>query len=302
MRDGCAARSRASTESTAGTASRARRWLLVEHGGPWGADVLRDGTLPAWQGSLLRRLASELPARVLLVRRPVERRRQAVAVFAGVTAGPDRWLECVELSDASELADLDVAPLAEHRSLGWEAVTAPLHLVCTNGRHDACCAEYGRPVVDALVPLLGERVWECSHVGGDRFAGNLVVLPSGSLYGRLDPDSARRVVEAHERGQIDLDHWRGHSDLPFPVQAAEAHVRTRLGLTGHHDVVVVGARRLGDARTAVAVRTAAGGHLEAVVHTRAADGEQPLTCGDVPRRAPVHVLEQLVEVEPPAGG
>ncbi|MTV24289.1 sucrase ferredoxin [Nitriliruptoraceae bacterium ZYF776] len=302
MREGCAATSRASGEPTAGTASRARRWLLVEHPGPWGADVLHDGTLPAAVADHLRELATALPARVLLIRRPVERRRGANAVFAGVTAGSTRWLEHRELADLRELVDLDLRPLGEHRSLGWEPVTTSTYLVCTNGRHDACCAELGRPVVDELSPLLGDALWECSHVGGDRFAGNLVVLPAGAFYGHLDPASARQVVHAHARGEVDLEHWRGWCDRPFPVQAAEAAVRARLGATAADALAVERVERLDPARLAVAVRTRTGGRFHAVVRTAPAAEARALTCGDAPGRPPTHHLESFEEILPGARG
>src|SRR4029453_5830608 len=58
------------------------------------------------------------------------------------------------------------------------------------GRHGACCAERGRPVAAALAQAHPEETWEVSHIGGDRFAGNLLVLPNGLYYGRLDPGPA----------------------------------------------------------------------------------------------------------------
>ena len=47
---------------------------------------------------------------------------------------------------------------------------APLLLVCTHGRRDACCAQFGRPTAMALARRYGTAVWETTHVGGDRFA------------------------------------------------------------------------------------------------------------------------------------
>ena len=64
----------------------------------------------------------------------------------------------------------------------WLPHRDPLVLVCTNGRHDPCCATFGRPL--ARVLREGARrddVWECSHIGGDRFAANIVILPEGPV-------------------------------------------------------------------------------------------------------------------------
>ena len=76
----------------------------------------------------------------------------------------------------------------------------PLYLVCTHGRHDACCALRGRPVALELDRVRPGRVWETSHVGGDRFAANLLVLPTGEVYGRVLPFAASDLV-ATDRGR-----------------------------------------------------------------------------------------------------
>nr|WP_257908232.1 sucrase ferredoxin [Janibacter limosus] len=87
--------------------------------------------------------------------------------------------------------------------------TEPLLLVCTHGRKDVCCAIDGRVVAAVLDDALPGAVWETTHLGGDRFAGNVALLPEGSQYGRLDGDVAPQVVLDHLDGRVDLDRWRG---------------------------------------------------------------------------------------------
>ena len=68
-----------------------------------------------------------------------------------------------------------------------EPVVDPLVLVCGHGRRDACCARLGRPLYDALLPeLAAESLWLSSHQGGHRFAPNLLWLPDGLLFGRVE--------------------------------------------------------------------------------------------------------------------
>ena len=71
--------------------------------------------------------------------------------------------------------------------------------------------------------------WECSHVGGDRFAANLVVLPDGACYGNLDADTAVDVVSRTSQGRVDVDHLRGISTQPPVAQAAVAAALRRFG-------------------------------------------------------------------------
>jgi hypothetical protein len=165
----------------------------------------------------------------------------------------------------------------ERPGFGEEA-TEPVYLACTNGRHDRCCATYGRPLALALRASHGDLVWESSHVGGDRFAGNLVCLPDGHYFGRVGPGDAERVVGLHRKGTIDLDFWRGCCVDPPVVQAAEWFARRRAGLAGVGDLVLDGRDRLEGGVDAVRFRRASGGRLRVVVRvTRDAD-PRPLTC------------------------
>jgi hypothetical protein len=300
VRDGCAARSRASAEAAHGTASRARRWILFEHPGAWGAEVLDDATLPPELGTQLRRWASEVPARVLLLRRApgVAQSLPRRTLLVGVTTPEGGWFERLDLPSPEHLLDVDLSGLAAERSVGGEPVRDPFYLVCTNGKHDACCAELGRPVVDALAARYADRVWECSHVGGDRFAGNLVCFPEGTFYGHLDAGVATTVVAAHEEGRLDLERWRGRSCLPFPSQSAELFARRELGRTHLDDLRWLGSHRDGD-RTEVTFAVAGEAELVRVVVRRTA-GSPPrtLTCDGVPTAPPVHELLAIERLPP----
>src|SRR4029079_18832655 len=101
----------------------------------------------------------------------------------------------------------------------------PLLLVCTNGKHDACCANEGRPVIRSLVAAVVPDVWETLRVGVDRFAANVVALPWGVYLGRVKPEEAPAVAEDLRAGLVDLDHYRGRSCHSSVVQAADLAVR-----------------------------------------------------------------------------
>ncbi|WP_416954627.1 sucrase ferredoxin [Nocardioides sp. T5] len=273
----CAAASRARGDELAGTASTVRSFLLLEHPGPWGVDALRDARLPDGLGAHLQEQARRHRVRVLLVRSPGRRAGAGpTRVVAARAAGPASWAEGADLDRIEDVRDVDLAALGAGRSVGLEPQGDPVLAVCTHGRHDACCAELGRPVALALADgPQAAAVWETSHVGGDRFAGNLLVLPRGLYYGGLDPDSAHEVAAATARGEVLLDHLRGRSDLPMPAQAADIDVRRRTGLTGLDEVLVVSSRSAGDVTTVTL--EAAGEPLEVRVRRVLGPG-QVLTC------------------------
>lgn len=289
----CAAASVERSDDLAGTASTVRSFLLVEHAGPWGVDALRDARLPDGLGARLADAGRRAGVRVLLVRRPGQRAgdSEGTRVFAARAAGADSWLASAVLDRVDDVADLDLAALREGPPAGLEPHPGSVLAVCTHGRHDACCAERGRPVALALAASRhAEATWECSHIGGDRFAGNLLVLPRGHYYGRVDPASAIEVADAVADGRVALDHLRGRSDVAMPVQAAEIDVRRRLGLTGQDDVRPTGARTEADVTT---VSLEAAGRPVHVRVRRLLGDPGRLTCGAV-RDNPV----PRFEVEP----
>jgi len=254
-----------------------RAYLLIEHSGSWGEDALRDARLPEGLGPELRRRALEARIRVLLIRRTGRRpASDGTRVFAAHAHPYRPWVESGTVSNPADVLDLDFFDLRAGHPTALTPHEESLFCVCTHGRHDACCAELGRPVVTALSEAHPEETWEVSHIGGDRFAGNLLVLPHGLYYGRLDPTAAVAVAGAHVSGQLDLDHFRGRSGFPTPVQAAEVALRRHLAETRE------GALRL-DHRHTEGVDTEAVfvvGGAEYVVRVHSAWGEKPerLTC------------------------
>jgi hypothetical protein len=86
-------------------------------------------------------------------------------------------------------------------------------------------------------------VWECSHLGGDRFAANVLVLPHGFYYGQVPGDGAE-LVTAHAQGRVALPWLRGRAGVAPPAQAAQHSARTELGLLGVDDLPVLKIRAL----------------------------------------------------------
>ena len=282
MTEVCSAVSRARDEPLAATASRVERWLLVEHRGSWGPQSVPSSRLPQAAARALARTAEAARARLLMVRRP-----------AGVDCGPGRQVFAVDSRPGSErVLRRQVADDAElvHLPFGgddWQRYDGPLYLVCTHGRHDRCCALRGRPVAQALSRRHPDRTWESSHVGGDRFAANLVVLPEGLYLGRLDGLDVAALVDDLSAGRLPAGHVRGRSSLPLPVQAAQSFAREALGRWGAEELRLVAQTGAGPDAWRVHL---ADPDVEVVVrYDRRGDGEpRALTCGaDEQKRAPV---------------
>ena len=215
---------------------KSRAWLLIEHPGPWGRDI--DHAVPPGPLADAIERATRHGVRVQFIRRSGRRRATPpLLVYAGYSGGPV-WLEERELADHSELAGLDLAAVGAGRAPGFGTpVTRPLLLVCAHGRHNACCARFGVPLARALHRRFAD-VWETTHVGGDRYAANLVCLPHALYYGDLDETRAAEAAEAYRKGKVVLENYRGRAGFPEPVQAAEHFVRAHTGNLSVDDVTV----------------------------------------------------------------
>lgn len=274
----------------AGTASTVRAFLLVEEPGPWGIDALRDARLPGNLGAQLRDAARRARVRVLLIRRPGRSVAGVRRVIAAHADPNDPWLEIGSVPVIEQALDIDFAGLGAGRSAGLTRCDETVFAVCTHGRHDACCAERGRPLAQALARSYPEQTWEVSHIGGDRFAGNLLVLPHGLYYGRVDDADATDIADAHLAGDLSLDQFRGRSGLSMPAQAAECAVRRRHRLTAYDDLRFVGSTTEGD-QTSVRFATPDGTEYRMRVRTTWSAPER-LTCRAA-NDSPMPVFEVL---------
>lgn len=275
----CSEISRENDEPLGGTASRIDRWLLVEYRGLWSHDALTGSGLSDQVKARLRELAAAQPrTRLLLIRRPDRRHHDGVAVYVADSRQGQERLGVLEVRAHEELRRLDPFEAAE-------PVDEPLFLVCTHGKHDRCCARYGRPLWEGVSEQLDvSSAWQCTHVGGDRFAGNLVVLPHGIYYGRVDRDDVANVLDHQLAGQVALEHYRGRSCWPFAVQAADRRVRAEEGLTGITDVSLAGVTRESKKRSTVRFDTRVGPREVDIVEEL---GELTLlTCGSPVARRP----------------
>jgi (2Fe-2S) ferredoxin len=229
-------------------------------------------------------LATHKNIKVLLARR--HHRAHRGEYFNAFLAFPARRvLLTTTFDDPEELTRLDLDGVSRGEAPDWTPVAGPLFGVCTHGRHDACCAERGRPVAAALSGSHPGQTWEISHMGGDRFAANMVVLPEGLYYGRMEPGTASQVASLHEEGRVDIERLRGRASQPMPVQYAEIALRRHLEEDRLDAIRLV--RRHGP--TSVFARE---GLEWAVTVRKTTRGEAQMTCS-LERLSPVPVFEVL---------
>jgi hypothetical protein len=230
--DRCADLSLEAGEQLGATAVVAESWLVLEVPGAWPRDVGDGASLPAGAREAVSAwLSTASRPRLQFVRRP-RRSGGSLLAFLVRSGEKEAWVRRVELGALEELATLDP------RSAG-EVVDRSLVLVCGHGSRDRCCASRGTELFELLDERLEEEeLWISSHLGGHRFAPNLLVLPSGLQFGRIPPDDALFLIARALAGRIDLDAYRGRTCYERAIQAAELAVRREAHLDGIADLAL----------------------------------------------------------------
>ena len=216
--DSCSQGSSAACEPLAGTAPKASAWIVLEEPGPWGRDALSDSPIPDSVVDWAQAQRTTHGVRTIAARH-IGRRRLGPSEPRNVwlaTTDPGRQeLRHVLVDRLEDVCQWDLSLLADAKMpMIGEPVDRPIEFICTHSGRDACCAVLGRQEATRR-----PDAWECSHLGGHRFAATSLVLPDGNCFGRLGPNSAR-----------DTDHLRGATYLPADLQVAEIAVRKHEGL------------------------------------------------------------------------
>lgn len=226
----CSDLSRNVCEPIFGTASAGKIWLLLEHPEPWGRKALDDSRIP---DQVKESLSSTMElidgGRFQLIRQGYSR-KGLINFFIVAARESSPYIRRFKLKEYKQLLDLDIRGLAQTPNQAPVAYeNSSLYLVCIDGVHDKCCAKFGIPAYKFLREKFGHNVWQSSHVGGDRFAANLVCLPHGLFFGRVSEAEAERVASEYRDGRIFLANYRGRGCYSRSAQVGEYFVRQQSG-------------------------------------------------------------------------
>jgi hypothetical protein len=276
----CSSTSVAAGEPLIGSAPDAVGWVCLEQNGPWGAKAWTTSHLDPGLGAAIESAASAHRVRPSLIRRPGRHADGHTSTSRHVLVAHSQpgasWLLAGSVESPDELLDLDWAAVAAGDraavsvSVPGLSPALPQLMVCTNGTRDTCCARLGRPIAAAAARHFEGRVWEITHTSGHRLAPTTVLLPSGTLHGRvLD---AAPLLSAESAGEVVLAGYRGRSVWPTAGQVAEDHVRRTFGVTGLDDLTVAAV----DSDWVVSHRDGRSWQISVTAYD---EGERPESCG-----------------------
>jgi len=228
----CSVSSRNADEQLFGTISQTQVWFLLEYLAPPSAKAMEDSDIPQRVKDYLSKILKSVPqSRLLLIRqKSAFSNGTGPTFFVATGSETDPGLYEFHLDRYETLLDLDLSRLISNpEAYEKQRRETPLFLVCTNGRRDPCCARWGAPAFEGLARAAGNDGWQSSHIGGHRFAANVLCFPHGIGYGRVDQGEIENLVSDYRRGQIVMANYRGRASYPPAAQAAEIYLRSQTG-------------------------------------------------------------------------
>jgi hypothetical protein len=246
----------------------------------------------------LNKFGKDTPnSRVLLIKKSNRHETQRRQIFVAATQNSTTNLHRFELSRYEEILDLDLSAAArDEPGYSSSRYNRPILLVCTNGKRDRCCAKFGLPLFEKLANLASEITWQSSHVGGHRFAPNVITLPSGVYYGRLTGVTPEDIVKAASEGTLLLDHFRGRASLPGEAQAAEYYLRRHTGYRKDEAFRLVNIESGQNDQKSVRFETAPG-KVRTVVLAAAQSDYQVIESCSAPEKRSAQPVYRLLEIK-----
>ena len=276
----CSALSREASEQPFGTASTADAWFLLEYSSAWGARAFQESQLTRAVKTHLTNALKSIPrARLLFIKQERES-RNSLTLFTVRSTETDASIARVKLNSYEQLLNINLAAiLAGDQAAGGEPWGRPLFLVCTHGKRDKCCAKFGYALYKSLRVDAGDDVWQSSHVGGDRFAANLICFPHGLFYAHVTADAGRQIISQYSQQTVPLNNYRGRCCYPSPIQAAEYFLRSESGLSGINDVRFLDYVPITGNHWLVRFLSPQGGQTyEVYLKSQLSEFQNPLTC------------------------
>ena len=242
----CSAISKSNNEDPGGTAPTWDRCLVLELAEPWEDEVAQSRHLPPAVLETLDRLEKQGHAtRLQCVVPDTEysaEGRTRVMLYTRSESGLATFRK-----DEFHVPEEKTGPLVKALLESLDGVgefgqyrqdTSGIRdiMVCTHGRHDVCCATFGNPIYQLLRHTHARngdgnlRVWRISHLGGHRFAPNLLDMPEGRNWVRIGAEDIGPLLYRDRPASELKQLYRGLVALASPFeQAAEREIFMREG-------------------------------------------------------------------------
>jgi len=213
------------SEQIFSTAPNINFWILIEYSSHWEEKAFNNSDIQIEVKNMIRSLAGKYPkSRIQLIRNE-DKSNDHINLYIAITKETDKKVYEYRVKSYQDILNIDFDSEMSDKHL----TSKPLMLVCTHGSYDNCCGEKGLELFYHLSKKEKYfKVWQTTHLGGHRFAANILILPGGIYYGRINRDNYKKIKNSYINNKLEIDLLRGRCFYHPDVQAAEYYLRSEL--------------------------------------------------------------------------
>lgn len=234
----CTSISSSVNEQLFGTAPRVDHWFLIEYNANWAYDALAESNIPEMVKEYINNELRNIENSRIQVIKTGDSGDSGPRFYYAHSSEFEPRLYEFQLEQYVDILEIDLVKLSQNNGFAENNSNKQLALVCSHGSHDRCCGTFGIPVYNKLRERREFETWRTSHVGGHRFSANIIMLPEGIYYGRVDSDNLDELVDSHKKKEIYLDCYRGRSCYSQTTQVSDYFLRDKTGKKGIYDIKV----------------------------------------------------------------
>ena len=211
-------------ESPIGSASNFDKYLLIRVPTPWKSEITESEKFPKKIKSLLEKNPNLLETTKILGFNTENKYDDIDKTHIILFAKPKKSLENFSkfefLSDQKNLEELILNLLnsnyENHPSKINQNNNSRDLLICTHGARDTCCASIGYPIYEKILSSQQSgkiNAFQVSHIGGHRFAPNIIDMPDGRNWVKISKDSIDAFIERQNPMNSFKENYRGWTML-----------------------------------------------------------------------------------------
>lgn len=232
----CCEQSSQAKEHLYGTAPRVENWFLLEYPENWGKDIFNNNNLSVTVNNYLSELQSSFYNSRLQF---IKKNNVFDGEFNFYYVKSSEFEPCLynfKINGYEDILDINIEKLIESGEINKYKSDEKIIIVCSHGSYDSCCGKYGIKIYNEIANNHDYSCWNTTHVGSHRFSANLVILPEGIYYGRVNQNNINNILESHLKQEIFLDCYRGRSCYTQPSQVSDYFLRKKIDKLGIYDI------------------------------------------------------------------
>jgi hypothetical protein len=213
------------SEQLFGTVPHINFWILIEYKNSWEEKAFNNCSIDTGVKTAIRDLAGKYPkSRIQLIKNEYGK-KDYIKLYIAITTENQKEVYEFKINSYKDILDIHFENELSDKILK----SNPLILVCTHGSYDQCCGEKGLELFNYLNHYEKDfEVWQTTHLGGHRFAANILILPDGIYYGRVNKDNFEKIRNSYLNNKLEAGLLRGRCFYHPDVQAAEHYFRREL--------------------------------------------------------------------------